>query len=66
MIQFTDEMVRLINNARDDGYPCIIATASNDGTPNAGYIGTVLAVYEIACNKRLLPTLPGTTATLAS
>ena len=46
MIQFTDEMVRLINNARDDGYPCIIATASNDGTPNAGYIGTVLAVDE--------------------
>ncbi|MEE8302091.1 MAG: pyridoxamine 5'-phosphate oxidase family protein [Candidatus Tectomicrobia bacterium] len=46
MIQFTDEMVQLINNARDDGYPCIIATASNDGTPNAGYIGTVLAVDE--------------------
>ena len=44
MIQLTEEMTRLINRARDDGFPCIVATASPDGTPNAGYIGTVLAV----------------------
>ena len=30
----------------DDGFPCIVATASTDGTPNAGYIGTVLAVDD--------------------
>ena len=44
MIQLTEEMTRLVNHARDDGFPCIVATASPDGTPNAGYIGTVLAV----------------------
>ena len=46
MIQLTDEMKRLVNNAREDGFPCIVATASSDGTPNAGYIGTVLAVDD--------------------
>ena len=46
MIRLTDEMTRLINRARDDGFPCIVATSSPDGTPNAGYIGTVLAVDE--------------------
>ena len=46
MIQLTDEMTRLINRARDDGFPCIVATASPNGTPNAGYIGTVLAVDD--------------------
>ena len=44
MIRLTEDMTRLINRARDDGYPCIVATASADGTPNAGYIGTVLAM----------------------
>ena len=44
MIQLTEEMTSLINRARDDGFPCIVATASDDGTPNAGYIGTVLCV----------------------
>ena len=44
MIQLTEEMTRLINHAREDGFPCIVSTASPDGTPNAGYIGTVLAV----------------------
>ena len=48
MIQLTDEMARLINNAREDGYPCIVGTASADGTPNCGYIGTVLTVGEDA------------------
>jgi predicted pyridoxine 5'-phosphate oxidase superfamily flavin-nucleotide-binding protein len=46
VIQLTDEMKRLVNNAREDGFPCIVATASRDGTPNAGYIGTVLAVDD--------------------
>ncbi len=44
MIQLTEEMTTLINRARDDGFPCIVATASEDGTPNAGYIGTVLCM----------------------
>ena len=46
MIQLTEEMKRLVNNAREDGFPCIVATAASDGTPNAGYIGTVLAVDD--------------------
>ena len=46
MIKLTEEMKRLVNNAREDGFPCIVATASPDGTPNAGYIGTVLAVDD--------------------
>ena len=46
MIQLTEEMSRLINRARDDGYPCIVATASDDRTPNCGYIGTVLTVGD--------------------
>ena len=46
MIQLTEEMATLINRARDDGYPCIVGTSSADGTPNCGYIGTVLTVGE--------------------
>ncbi len=46
MIQLTEEMKRLVNNAREDGFPCIVATASSEGTPNAGYIGTVLTVDD--------------------
>ena len=46
MIRLTEEMCQLINNARANGNPCIVATASPDGTPNAGYIGTVLALDE--------------------
>ena len=46
MIQLTDNMKRLVNNAREDGFPCIVATSSLDGTPNAGYIGTVLATDD--------------------
>ena len=46
MIELTEEMARLINNAREDGYPCIVGTASADGTPNCGYIGTVLTVGD--------------------
>lgn len=46
MIKLTDEMIDLVNNARESGNPCIVATASTDGTPNCGYIGTVLALDE--------------------
>ncbi len=46
MIQLTDEMRELVDNARESGNPCIVATASPDGTPNCGYIGTVLALNE--------------------
>ena len=46
MIKLTEEMVELINNARESGNPCIIATASTDGTPNCGYIGTVLKIDD--------------------
>ena len=46
MIQLTEEMTQLINRARDDGYPCIVGTAGADGTPNCGYIGTVLTVGD--------------------
>ena len=46
MIQLTEEMTRLINRARDDGFPCIVGTSSPDGTPNCGYIGTVLAIDD--------------------
>jgi len=46
LIKLTDEMCELVNNARESGNPCIVATASPDGTPNCGYIGTVLALDE--------------------
>ncbi len=46
MIKLTDEMVDLVNNARESGNPCVVATASTDGTPNCGYIGTVLALDD--------------------
>ena len=46
MIQLTEEMTSLINRARDDGYPCVVGTAASDGTPNCGYIGTVLCVGD--------------------
>ena len=34
MIHLTDEMRELVNGARASGNPCIVATASPDGTPN--------------------------------
>ena len=46
MIELTDEMIELVNNARESGNPCIVATASTGGTPNCGYIGTVLALDD--------------------
>ncbi|MCI0900591.1 MAG: pyridoxamine 5'-phosphate oxidase family protein [Chloroflexi bacterium] len=46
MIKLTEEMRELVNNARESGNPCIVATASPGGTPNCGYIGTVLALDD--------------------
>ena len=46
MIQLTGEMREMVNNARESGNPCIVATASLGGTPNCGYIGTVLALDD--------------------
>ena len=43
MIELTEEMRRLVNGARASGNPCIVTSASSDGTPNSGYIGTVMA-----------------------
>ena len=43
MIHLTEEMRRLVNGARATGNPCIVATAAPDGTPNAGFIGTMMA-----------------------
>ena len=43
MIHLTEEMRRLVNGARASGNPCIVATAAPDGTPNAGFIGTMMA-----------------------
>jgi hypothetical protein len=48
MINLTDEMREFINHARDNGSPCIMATASPDGVPNAGYRGSIL-VYDDEC-----------------
>ena len=52
MIQLTEEMVQFVNGARATGYPCIVATSSADGTPNAGYIGTVLAYNDASLAYR--------------
>ena len=55
MIQLTDEMRQYINNARNSGNLCVLASASPEGTPNAGYIGTVVVVDEgsLAFRQRL-------------
>ena len=52
MIQLTEEMVQFVNGARAIGYPCIVATSSADGTPNAGYIGTVLSYNDASLAYR--------------
>ncbi len=52
MIRLTEVMRRLVDGARVSGNPCIVATASPDGTPNAGFIGTVLAYDEASLAYR--------------
>ena len=46
MISLTPEMHDSINNARISGNPCIVATAARDGTPDLGYIGTMLSLSD--------------------
>ena len=55
MIQLTEEMRQYINNARSNGNLCVLASASREGTPNAGYIGTVVVLDEgsLAFRQRL-------------
>lgn len=55
MIQLTEEMRQYINSARDKGNLCVLSTASQEGTPNAGYIGTVVVLDEgaLAFRQRL-------------
>lgn len=46
MISLTPEMQDSISNARASGNPCIVATAARDGTPDMGYIGTMMALSD--------------------
>jgi len=46
MIHLTEEMRCFVDGARAGGNPCIVATASLDSTPNAGFIGTMMAFDE--------------------
>ncbi|MFQ6030274.1 MAG: pyridoxamine 5'-phosphate oxidase family protein [Dehalococcoidia bacterium] len=46
MIELTNEMRRLINQARANETPCIMATASTEGVPNAGFRGTMMVLDE--------------------
>ena len=43
MIHLSDEMRCLVNGARASGNPCLVSTSSDEGTPNAGFIGTMMA-----------------------
>ena len=52
MIHLAEEMRESVNGARASGNPCIVATASPDGTPNAGFIGTVMAYDETSLAYR--------------
>ena len=55
MIKLNEEMRQYINNARSNGNLCVLASASPDGTPNAGYMGTVVVLDErsLAFRQRL-------------
>lgn len=46
MIELTDEMKECINSALADGTPCILATASADGTPNLGPKGSMMVLDD--------------------
>jgi uncharacterized protein len=57
MIELTDEMAQLINNALEEGFPCLMGTATKDGVPDISYRGSVmvfdkqhLAYWERAMN----------------
>ena len=42
MIEITDEMRQLIDNAYADGFPCVLGTAAKDGAPQISLKGSVL------------------------
>jgi predicted pyridoxine 5'-phosphate oxidase superfamily flavin-nucleotide-binding protein len=42
MIDLTDEMAKLVDNALQDGVPCMMGTASKDGMPNISFRGSVM------------------------
>jgi hypothetical protein len=44
MIELTKDMRQLINRARADDTPCIMATSSFEGVPNAGFRGTMIVL----------------------
>lgn len=44
MISLSPEMQDSVNNARASGNPCIVATSARDGTPDLGFIGTMLSL----------------------
>ncbi len=48
MIQFTDEMKELIDNALTNGTPCIVATASRVGEPGVSYRGSMMTFGDDA------------------
>ena len=52
MISLTPEMQDSINNARASGNPCIVGTVASDGTPDLGFIGTMLCLNESALAYR--------------
>ena len=52
MIQLTEEMRSFIDHARANGTPCILASASTDGLPNAGYRGTMMVFDDASLAYR--------------
>ena len=40
MINLTDDMRNLVDNALANGSPCILATVSGEGEPDIGYKGS--------------------------
>lgn len=42
MIELTDQMSELVNNALANGSPCILATVSGSGEPDIGYKGSMM------------------------
>jgi len=45
MINITEEMQKLVDNALKDGFPCILATSSSTGEPGVGYRGSMM-IYD--------------------
>ena len=42
MIRITEEMKRLVDSALEDGFPCILGTASPQGEPSLSYRGSMM------------------------